>query len=193
MTKERQIIFSDPMVRALLDGIKTQTRRLVNPQPVGFSGRWAWETNKWFSDRRQPNGDDDGSPTPCPYGRPGDRLWVREAWSRESWPSGVTTEYRASWGKAGDRLKWKPAIHMPREYSRIRLEITDVRVERLHEISEADALVEGMASMMRGCTRSADEARGWFQYLWNTLHPGIGSWQDNPWVWVISLRRIESS
>jgi hypothetical protein len=189
MKKERPIIFSDPMVRALLDGIKTQTRRLVNPQPVGHTFKWEWEIKRRLSDRHRPN---DDSSTPCPYGRLGDRLWVREAWSRESWPSGVTTEYRASWGKAGDRLRWKEAIHMPRDLCRIVLEITDVRVERLHAITEADALAEGMASMMRGCTRSADEARGWFQYLWNSIHPGIGSWRDNPWVWVLSIRRIES-
>jgi hypothetical protein len=126
----------------------------------------------------------------CPFGKVGDRLWVREKWSRVEWPGeGTRIEYKADWGKSGGHLRWKPAIHMPRFASRITLEITGIGVERVQDITEAGALAEGVTKLYRGCTRYDGEARGTFQYLWDTLHPG--SWNKNPLVWVLSFRRVE--
>jgi len=203
--RERPMLFSDPMVRALLDLIKTQTRRLLK---YG----WLPEGNDWRHDgiwAEEDGGDgchymerldEEGNPTEdyesvgrCPYGVVGDRLWVREAWYPLVDEIGqVYPIYRASWFKRADMPdKWKSPIHMPRAISRILLEITDVRVERLQAISEADARAEGMAALMRGCTRYDGEARDTFRYLWDTLHFGAGSWSSNPWVWAIGFRRVE--
>jgi len=106
-----------------------------------------------------------------------------------AWASRTAIEYRASWEKAGGKLRWKSPIHLPRAYSRILLEVTDVRVERLCDITEADALAEGAGTQMRGCTRYDGEARDVFRWIWSTIH-GEASWEANPWVWRIAFRRI---
>lgn len=187
--KERPIIFSAPMVRAILAGTKTQTRRVMKPQPRiendGTDAGWRYY---------QPNSKvvyafrvDEPIDFPlaivyaCPYGRVGDRLWVRETWAE-----GVrTTLYRAT---DGDMLYWKPSIHMPHSRSRITLEITDVRVEQLWEISEYDMNQEGVAS-------PPDDAGIHhitpFKGLWDSINAKRGyGWAVNPWVWVISFRRL---
>jgi hypothetical protein len=195
--KERPILFSAPMVRALLDGRKTQTRRIAKPGtvvpiPPGLIGEVV---------------------LPCPYGQPGDRLWVREThafiWPEDYPPERLQDheiQYRADTdGKcfAGEwpeeerdneeRPKWKPSIFMPRWASRILLEITDVRVERLQDISEEDARAEGVeiSDEWTGC---ADDLSGShvksYQFLWESIN-GTGSWDANPFVWVISFRGIE--
>ena len=189
--KERPILFSDPMVRALLVGLKTQTRRLLKPQPEKRGCSWYWHDYTWFSDKRRPiDVYTGGSLQPCPFGAAGSRLWVRETWCQVPCTDGKTyTVYRANWENAGCRLRWKSALHMPRAISRINLEITSVRVERLQDISEADALAEGMAALMRGCTRYDGEARDTFQWLWGRINPG--SWNANPWVWVLNFRRLQ--
>lgn len=162
---ERPILFSAPMVRALLAGTKTQTRRVATP-------------------RRsiEPMTDE------CPYGQPGDRLWVRETWSAHS-AGGFM--YAASWDAHAliGHPKWRPSIHMPRAASRITLEVTGVRVERLQEITRGDAMAEGcpFPNMAAG-----HDPREWYAKLWNDIN-GPGSWDANPWVWAITFRRVDSA
>lgn len=196
--KERPIIFNDAMVRAILDGRKTQTRRIVKPQPEAgaqFSG-WIVESSEakregcatWhvgpttvLAKRR--------SYARCPFGQPGDRLWVRECFS----DTGLGPVYRASVSERHWLGKWTRSIHMPRWASRITLEITAVRVERLQDISEADALAEGaVRATPVDDGYVADEfgtyAAG-FEALWQSIY-GAESWQSNPWVWVVEFRRL---
>jgi hypothetical protein len=177
--KERPILFSAPMVHAILAGQKTQTRRV----------RFVFG---------------------CPYGQPGDRLWVRESWARDDEDGQVM--YRADIGRdvcadaweqgrieGVPRYKWKPSIHMPRWASRILLEVTSVRVERLQDISESDALAEGVTPKWEpGCSGRLMDAFGGFSFrpaasayaeLWEQIN-GPGSWDTNPWVWVIEFKRV---
>ncbi|WP_213873269.1 hypothetical protein [Serratia marcescens] len=201
--KERPVIFNGEMVRAILDGRKTQTRRALNWKRQPYTemaerddgSLWPWAEDGerggdiWFS---------------CPFGEVGDRLWVREAYQgplfnfnqMETYLEDTSKferpefcEYRADGGKtpeyydADDNLRygWKPSIHMPRWASRITLEITAVRVERLQDISEADAIAEGGTEHFN---------IDWFGPLWASIY-GEESWRANPWVWVIEFRRVE--
>ena len=184
--KERPILFSAPMVRAILEGRKTQTRRVVKSNwDAKDDDNWPMvmdEDGLWF---RQA----------CPYGQIGDRLWVREAFFIDEGKGSV--RYRAS-GHVSP-FGWKPSIHMPRWASRILLEITSVRVERLQDISEVDALAEGITeSQIDTELKAAEEmdqvepnpARCCFRYLWEDIN-GIESWADNPWVWVVEFKKVE--
>lgn len=196
--KERPILFSAPMVRAILEGRKTQTRRVVKHAPAP----WNAEHTAWDM-------------TCCPYGQPGDRLWVRETWGAHfMWddvpPSGIPNDGKACLFYMADgfstggcsqtrRDKWRPSIHMPRWASRITLEIAGVRVERLQDISEKDAQAEGaMYHDGRGIGHSGwrhdykdvhVDARSSFYRLWQEIN-GPGSWDANPWVWVVEFKRI---
>ena len=210
--KTRPILFSGPMVRAILDGRKTQTRRIVKPQPsipltsndVTHDGRTsaqvAWEQLLEF----------------CPYGVPGDRLWVKETFARvhpamlqslDPDPDSLewTTVYRADAnggyvGKLMECTKWKPSIFMRREYSRITLEIKSVRVERLQEISAPDCQSEGIyiprcecevcSTQASICPADASEYVMAYRALWESIN-GPGSWESNPWVWVITFRNVQ--
>lgn len=231
--KERPILFSADMVRAIFDGRKTQTRRIVKPQPENDT------CFTWF----RPDGFDPGScaeeglwtDSPkrflqkCPYGRPGDRLWVRETWQPHvEGDDEYGVRYRAdqSFRMANDDSelhnnvvscgidpsvdRWRPAIHMFRWASRITLEVTDVRVEQLQDISRDDAFAEGVDAVnpyeitpdlppgMCACFRDYQDAGNWFaaspqasfQSLWKHIN-GDDSWKANPWVWVVSFSRIE--
>lgn len=183
--KERPILFSAPMVRALLDGSKTQTRRVAKITDAGH-------VKEPRGHRRWHPGDPAAS-LACPYGQPGDRLWVRETW-RANADGGF--EYKACEGPMLSafrqifddilKRKWKPSIHMPRAASRILLEVTAVRLERLQDISRGDAMAEGcpFQNMAQG-----DDPRKWFSDLWITLN-GHGSWAVNPLVWVIEFKRV---
>ena len=190
--KERPILFSAPMVRALLAGTKTQTRRIVKARDL-----------EWM-DVHQGLREPDNAER-CPYGGRGDRLWVRETFARidgqtRPW---IETDYQATYTH-GDRLgdtlgikkRWTPSIHMPRHASRITLEVTGVRVERLQDISEADAVAEGCKPIRPELVqdglivrpgRSAVEE---FRLVWEQIHGG-GSWEKNPFVWVVTFRRID--
>ena len=196
--KERPILFSGPMVRALLADAKTQTRRVVKMEShqqieQRDDGRdWPWmydgerDADYWMA---------------CPYGQPGDRLWVREAWRAElTWnttkPSEIPDE-AALWYEADDQPrnngrgtkfkgKLRSSIHMPRHASRITLEVTGVRVERLQDISEADAIAEGVY------TDPACPAYDAYTQLWDEIN-GLGSWEANPWVWVVGFHRINGA
>lgn len=178
--KERPILFGAPMVSAILAGTKTQTRRAVADQ--------------WLYRLDEP-GERERLLQYCRYGQPGDRLWVREAWQHHEGGAiydaagGVAdafepeTIYRAS--RPHYPGPWKPSIHMPRWASRIDLDVTAVRIERLQDISRGDAMAEGcpFPNMAQG-----NDPRQWFADLWKQINDA-GSWDANPWVWVIEFER----
>ena len=222
--KSRPILFSGPMVRALLDDTKTQTRRVGKIQSQDFVGLKA-EAVRHATLGYQIQATYDAYPgrgtarhaiCACPFGQPGDQLWVRETFV-QGWPPGdddcpdqfdadgnerpMVTWYRASdpglvWctnGEDTERTPWRPSIHMPRSASRITLEITGVRVERLQNISEADALAEGVSDTgAKILDSAANEVTGpiaEYSVLWESIN-GPGSWDLNPWVWVVEFKRI---
>lgn len=207
--KERPILFSGPMVRAILDGRKTQTRRIMKPQPT-YDGFW-W-SHKGYSCGGEKQFRD-GLPmfVGCPYGKVGDRLWVRETCCSDGWSVHYLADNdHREFGEtryddviklhhySGGFSRQVPSIHMPRWASRITLEITGVRVERLNEISEADAYSEGVnipsgqSFASNGNPELRNEARCAFQSLWNSIN-GPESWAANPFVWVIEFKRIETT
>lgn len=195
--KERGILFSAPMVRALLADTKTQTRRIF--KVTGPMGNKCEITSPDEEIVRF----DDGTfhylstgamsgPYPCPYGVPGDRLWVRETWQSEmvaGHERDGPVRYRATQDERCMGHRWKPSIFMPRWASRISLRITDVRVERLQSISQADANAEGIAAQSGPWLHHviADYRR-----LWGSIN-GAESWNSNPWVWVVSFERVPST
>jgi hypothetical protein len=218
--KERPIPFSAPMVRAILSGTKTQTRRALKVQPLGepYAGQASLTKSMsrpvFYAAWDQPAAD--GSTCCiCPYGVPGDRLWVREAWRADGVfdvlpprdiPPGSGVEFEADrFGGVMDG-KLRPGMFMPRWASRIALEVTGVRVERLQDIGEADASAEGIVCRRVGtgdhrtgcrdayglaCNDSAHATSAVQAYadLWEQIN-GPGSWDANPWVWCIEFRRV---
>lgn len=197
MATSRPIIFSAPMIRAILDGRKTQTRRIVKYIPAfGYPNEWCKKINT--ESFNQIVGDYTDY---CPYGKPGDKLWVRETFCADFLPfiyrATATSE---NYGK--EKIKWRPSIHMPRIYSRITLEIVSVRVERLQDISEADAIAEGVESRRIRIGNSVHSnleyqmnARLPFIELWNSINgkkEGC-SWEASPFVWVVEFKRVEAS
>ncbi len=206
-TKEHQIIFSTPMVQAILDGRKTQTRRLRNLERVNNSiEKWKYaglgtnpdnENDKRNYAFFRLSGSDTWMYCLSPYGFKGDLLWVREAWCRMD----GELFFRAS-VKYPKALKWKPSIHMPKIAARLWLQIKDVRVERVRDISEGDAIAEGVESWFEGFFQETrykdyeDDKDNWrspyssFQSLWISIN-GLKSWDDNPWVWVVEFERTE--
>lgn len=208
--KERPIIFNNEMVRAILDGRKTQTRRVIKPQPTKWL-KYQLTSRDWIT--FQGNDDpDDLCVWKCPYGVPGDRLYVRETWqicSREEvipgeptipWahnPEQLVVVYRASsqevnpdhpeWG----RSRWRPSIHMPKWAARLWLEITDIRVERVQDISEDDARAEGVIN--DPVVPWVDQPITWFSRLWNSINEKRSyGWDVNPWVWVVTFRVVNA-
>lgn len=210
--KERPILFSMPMVRAIMEGRKTQTRRIINPQP-GNNNRLQTKGGTVI------NIADPRVTELCKIGHPGDRLWVREKCRAEELESGLdgvryladmdfreiknTPEASDDWavlnnyrGQSGAMV---PSIHMPRWASRINLEIVSTRVERLQDISAEDAIAEGMTpsadggewmiSMPKMFSRSHNP-RVVFSHLWGAIN-GVDSWHKNPFVWVIDFKRID--
>ncbi len=176
----KPIIFNTDMVRAILDGRKTQTRRVI-PRDVVTKNAIASIIR----------GGELGF-TKCPYGQVGSKLWVRETWVPTF--QGLDCLYKADeTGKPSlfPVSGWKPSIHMPRWASRITLEITEVRVERLQEISEEDAIAEGIPPFApNGKVQSSTIPCKHFSTLWDSLNAKRGyGWETNPWVWVISFRR----
>lgn len=255
--KTRPILFSAPMVRAVLDGSKTQTRRTVkyhrlndeDPAVIAPLGGIRWVAR--FGTRPL----HDECVIRSPFGVPGDRLWVREThavvpfqgvlYRADEWAEGMVAKWRSD--PHYPQIKWTPSIHMPRTLSRITLEVTEVRVERLQEISEEDALAEGVfelvppANRAEGPTgaalalaasaavagmdrmsrrgflasalaaalgfiagdkpwevasgshfRRAPTAREVFQILWDSLNAKRAPWDSDPWVWVVSFKRVEA-
>ena len=214
--KERPIIFSAPMVRAILAGNKSQTRRVVKPQP----GESHWQLLPGYRlnvgkpvaciDGRvhvrfhhtipqNPHWERAGDAA-CPHGQPGDILWVRETWTNVAvfHEGGGVVGYRAEARHAElySDYRWRPSIHMPRWASRITLEITGVRVERLQDIHHNmdDLLAEGVRlppSTLYPRINRPDKHEAVYQKLWESIH-GPGSWEKNPLVWVIEFRRVEA-
>lgn len=205
--KERPILFTGPMVRTLLAGKKTQTRRIVKPQPrnlagPNFDGLWSDTIDpvvRYF---------------PCPYGAVGDRLWVKETW-KPCFGDGSGASYRADPAHTPpeERGPWKPSIFMTRKRSRITLEITAVRVERLTACTESDAIAEGIQirgpqwpgypTWYENYAPEWKHTTGWnvrvdafispiesYASLWDVIN-GAGGLAKNPWVWVIEFRRVE--
>lgn len=202
--REMPILFSGEMVRAILSGRKTQTRRVIKPQPEihqEYGIISDYETFEW--EWRGKIKEDIGCPADmikhCPYGQPGDLLWVRETWgfsaklpasTKDEWAWLAYPElrgYRAD--NHVDGYCWRPSIFMPRWASRITLKITNVRVERLQLISDKDAIAEGVS--LSYSTGIAKEAKWHFERLWDTINAKRGySWASNPWVWVIEFCKI---
>lgn len=205
-TKERPILFSAPMVRAILNGSKTQTRRVMKPQPTP----WCQGMQTPIYTATPLSAFIEGAPIflPNPYGKAGDQVWVRESWEvlvveqhnvalgyaatpereRSIDREALTLEQDEQAARFEKKSGFVPSIHMPRWASRIQLEITGVRVERLNDISVNDSIAEGCnSSFEKGDTRGA---KACFQDLWESIN-GAGSWSQNPWVWVIEFERIK--
>jgi hypothetical protein len=190
--KERGILFSKPMILALLAGRKTQTRRLVKDQSIlvdgggqPFTQRWdKGEEVNWRTDVR------------CPYGVPGDRLWVRETFIAGMFNGGERkwVRYRATDEKeVPSGTKWKPSIYLPRWASRITLEVTEVRAQRLQEISVEDAIGEGYPQdPLLGIPNDIEAPRRWYRDLWDQINGDrlADAWASNPWVWAVSFRVV---
>lgn len=205
--KERPILFSGPMVRAILSGQKTVTRRVMKPQPQKapvdvVDGVPSWDSPTNYAGEVQMNTQHG---KPCPYGKPGDRLWVREAWAQinvAQAPGETWVVYRECDNRTDYGGPWKPSIHMRRRDSRILLEVTGVRVERLQDITEDQAEAEGVEGCIPSCPGPYDEHGNpecdcmnltyvqSFQALWENII-GRKSWDANPWVWVMEFKRIE--
>lgn len=209
--REKGLIFNSEMVRAILDGRKTQTRRPIKWKQTRFTeigeredgSKWPWSEDAehvcdfWH---------------PCPFGAVGDRIWVRETWSSDFanyypndrvWYAAdnnrqldidMVDGVRGIYSPESDvhvPFRWHPSIHMPRWASRILLKITDVRVERLNSISDADAKAEGCCyGRGGGVPDFAVTPADHFPTLWASIY-GEESWKANPWVWVISFKRVE--
>lgn len=196
--KERGMIFNGEMVRAILNGRKTQTRRIIKDCTVGrdpiskfiqigkkFIGCYPEDVPELIREC-------------CPYGVPGDRIWVRETWAeagasspdlklyRANYPEHVPTHYENV--PPADEIRWTPSIHMPRWASRLTLEITGVRVERLRDLSEDDAKSEGITPPSGGVLPGW-EYRINFRDLWMSIY-GADNWETNPWVWVIEFKVV---
>jgi hypothetical protein len=208
--KTRPMLFSAPMVRALLDGSKTQTRRVMKNQP---NEDWVPESyvelhgyNKF--EELDPNKVIGWGPVDytgengykCQHGQPGSQLWVREAWrtvaEANSTPPRELTSAHRIWYEADQPQqpgagKLRPSMFMPRWASRLTLEITDIRVERLQDISEADAIAEGVqcSALEKIQARHGEWAKRAYRLLWEQIN-GAGSWSDNPWVWVYTVKKV---
>lgn len=179
--KERPILFSGPMVRAIFNGRKTQTRRAIKTGGIPYDEFWA---EQWLRKGK------------CPFGTPGDRLWVRETF---------VVDYEVGEGTRGEispavfyratddgntnftpgMEQWKPSIHMPRKFCRLLLDVKAIRVERLNDISEDDCKAEG-------CVDRGDSAGDEFAELWESINGKRGyGWKENPWVWVVEFERVQ--
>lgn len=195
--QERPILFSGEMVRAILDGRKTQTRRVIKLKTGDTFDEHALKgaIQEWrpmYDEVARKVVGKTAALIRCPYGQPGDRLWVRETFADEGCRQDRDDCYYRADGESDlQGGGWTPSIHMPRWASRITLEIVSVRVERLREISEADAKAEGCWYGKGG--GEVDHAvlpENHFPTLWESIN-GPGSWGANPWVWVVEFKRVE--
>lgn len=221
-SKERGMIFNAEMVRAILSGLKTQTRRIMAIQPensklglrrviesknVRYNGKYFWSQSDAVGLKAR------SKVFACPYGKVGDRIWVRETWQGPLVDFELSDDLRRNPEKyekpencfysadgvpapefydADDNLRrcWRPSIYMPRWASRILLEITNVRVERLNDISEEDAQAEGVSLSTHTITPPEAVYRVGFSELWRSIY-GDEGWKKNPWVWVIEFKRVQ--
>ena len=205
---ERPIFFRGPMVRAILDRKKTMTRRGIKPQPVqnprdrqidfhSKSGKWLGAYDPLMHDGNMWDC--------CPYGQPGDTLWVRETWAsspfrniikpRDLIPGSDRIEYRATYPNES-HYSWRPSIHMPRWASRINLLVKSVRVERLQDISEEDAMAEGInpldfLHMVTPTEVKTMKRLTCFELAWDSIYGKKYPWESNAWVWVVGFEIAE--
>lgn len=192
MPREKPILFSGPMVRALLDGRKTQTRRIVRGIPADAVNVRLVGDDLKFGDYAGPEAQPGRyGRIPCPYGDPGDRLWVRETWARDVEGCDQGLSYRADHiDPLGDGpanpMRWRPSIYMPRWASRITLGVTDVRAQRLQAISECDILAEGVEQ------QDHEVLRDTWARLWDSINDKRAAWASNPWVWAVTFSVIRS-
>lgn len=218
--KERPILFSTPMVQAILAGNKTMTRRVIKPQGLirddGFLCTEALNNSQWRKvEKALP--ESFGANYFCPYGKPGDRLWVRETWTKYYYSDecGYThydqpmiyyladgiPDFEIVDGDGfiieDQRIKWSPSIHMPKAAARIWLEVVSVRVERLQEITESDCYKEGIRpeSVLEFRNRTGKGtdhiAKADFKNLWDSINAKRGyGWDSNPWVWRVEFKRV---
>ncbi|MDH1766550.1 hypothetical protein N5D37_13030 [Comamonas aquatica] len=199
-------MFKAPLVRAILEGRKTQTRRIVKPQPVAGQGMvnagYCGDRHLWLRDGPCDK-TDPAYEWRCPMGKPGDRIYVRETWQIAGGNTGIW--YAATDSQADDGnspvSRWSPSIHMPKSAARIWLEITSVRVERLQQITDTDCWAEGAITEARPDQFSVHSViatdgkaylspRGAFSSLWESTG---GDWDANPWVWVIDFKTISTT
>ena len=214
--KSRPILFSTPMVLALRDGSKTQTRRVCKTRTQGQTDIIGYALMEDMN--KADDGTHEGEAwkrIPCPYGVPGDQLWTRESWccfgssdsitppvprqcqirylaDRDTGKSAVWVPMPADAKEPKPSLKGKPSIHMPRWASRDTLELTRVWVERLQDISEEDAMAEGCRYLLAKheyLDGNPDQYRQLYRILWEQIN-GPGSWDANPWVWVLEFKRL---
>jgi len=208
---ERPMLMCGDMVRATLEDRKTKTRRFINPQPMFYHDVKSCQVIEGFIHYIDSKGTSHVGGKMCPYGKVGDRIWVKETFqytdaSLNIEPGWVYRATDRDWETLED-WKWKPSIFMPRKASRITLEITDIRVERLLEINQADCLAEGIESSVINADKRDTTYRDYMQKvvdpfewyaspidsyksLWESIN-GVGSWSDNPWVWVITFKRLK--
>jgi hypothetical protein len=233
MAKERPILFKCEMVQAILDGRKTQTRRIVKREHQELLDMMAEDiegsepNSENLGLKYQSYIDDNGKElgpewcihcVECPeegviaigkgHGKPGDRLWVREAHAivpRTAYTQSIGVQqtlrpdddhdaaiYKQGWERSRGGIRWRPSIHMPRWASRITLEISAVRIERLQDLSDQDAEAEGVNGQKQAAEAGLDwydKPRRAFQFLWQSIH-GPESWETNPWVWVVEFKHI---
>jgi len=197
------------MVQAILEGKKTQTRRVIKPQPV-FEGGYDYPHENElgiFWKKEESYESIEAFTVDCPYGKPGDTLWVRETWQLlpsgfDEIPPEMNYIYRATDKLSSECTKWRPSIFMPRTAARLFLTVTNVRVERLQEITKEDARAEGInvgtvdtekyekSTAYRIFTDNLPIAR--FGDLWNSINTKRGyGWEKNPWVWIVEFKKIE--
>jgi hypothetical protein len=175
------ILMSTPMVQAILAGRKTMTRRKVKPQGAILTDKLA------RSLKVQPPKQENSPVIKCPYGQPGDVLWVRETFCGDGLE--IPFDYKANFTKDAHGTGWKPSLFMPKAACRIFLQITNIRVERLQDISESDALAEGIdREKLSGDFEHTPVQE--FENLWQSIN-GEESWEENPFVWVIEFKQIE--
>lgn len=189
---ERGMIFNAEMVRAILDGRKTQTRRIMKNQPAGDYPETPALIRNVGTGFQWHGLYGESSIFNCPLGSIGDRIWARETFCAvpdHEEPAGCSALLYAADGN-GPYGKWTPSIHMPRWASRLTLEITGVRVERLHSISEEDAQAEGVQPACYEITPPEAAYRVSFGEVWRDIY-GEESWASNLWVWVIEFKRVE--
>lgn len=241
--KELPILFSTPMVQAILEGRKTQTRRIIKNQPPKEFNRHCWFHAPIYGFTPDPEPSDNWHKIKCRYGHKGDILWVRETWGVGSRPDPFLgnvdgIEFKSD-GKYIDEIEslplhfyddfdygnydksgWRPSIHMPKSISRIWLQVTDIKVERLQDISDEDAIAEGVKSAgcedqflcpSKLCINECVDKDSWWNYmapdgedfpcftakesfesLWRSIN-GPDSLQANPWVWVISFNVLSTT
>jgi hypothetical protein len=208
--KERPILMTGPLVCATLDDRKTKTRRVIKPQPPRqLFGIDQNDFNTWvLASRDNPDEPDWSFSIHCPYGRVGDRLWVRETWAhvpatayrastgvpqtRDPTDPDHAAIYRAGWDRSAPGTRWRPSIHMPRWASRLTLEITDIQVERVQQITPRDVVAEGLYHEPGawGPDEAYDHLIKAFAHLWDAINAKRGyAWEMNPWVWVVSYKR----